>query len=156
MATNNDANSRFFLYEVAIQPQSGGFNKIKGLIYQEGKIFLKVPYGRMKQEMKRIQRLGGKIVNITPITEISSLKESLDLIEPEIEEISVVSLGLPWWVEISTTHPNCLYYFGPFDSAEEALSYQDGYVEDLREEGAQNITLYIKQCQPQVLTQEWD
>src|SRR5512141_3052410 len=100
MATNNDADSRVFLYEVVIQPQTRGLDKIKGLIYHEGKIFLKVPYRRMKQEMKRIQRLGGKIIKITPMTEITAPKESLDSIETNTEEVKELPLDFPWWVEI--------------------------------------------------------
>lgn len=59
---------------------------------------------------------------------------------------------LPWWVAIQTTIPRCTYYFGPFDSAEEARLNQAGYVEDLREEGAQGISIKIEQCEPEVLT----
>ena len=58
----------------------------------------------------------------------------------------------PWWVEVSTTQPKCLYYFGPFDSLEEATHNQMGYIEDLREENAQGIKWRIKQTQPQALT----
>lgn len=150
MATNKDANSRVFLYEVVIQPQIGELKQINGLIYRQGKLFLKVPYERMNQEMQRIQRLGGKIVSINPLGAMAPLTETAG------NEVMNQHLALPWWVEISTTHPNCLYYFGPFDSREEALDNQAGYVEDLRGEGAQNITLYVKQCQPQILTQAWD
>jgi hypothetical protein len=61
----------------------------------------------------------------------------------------------PWWVEISTAQPSCVYYFGPFESAEEAQIYQPGYIEDLQAEEAEGITVAIKQCQPQILTQEY-
>ncbi|MCZ8189298.1 MAG: DUF1816 domain-containing protein, partial [Microcystis sp. LE19-338.1B] len=50
--------------------------------------------------------------------------------------------------------PKCLYYFGPFESFSEALSYQSGYIEDLQSESALGINSEIKQCQPEVLTQE--
>jgi Domain of unknown function (DUF1816) len=59
---------------------------------------------------------------------------------------------LPWWVVIQTTIPRCTYYFGPFESAEEAKSNQAGYLEDLRAEGAQGISLKIEQGQPKELT----
>jgi hypothetical protein len=59
---------------------------------------------------------------------------------------------LPWWVMIQTTKPLCTYYFGPFDSAEEAKLNQAGYIEDLMEENAEGITVEIQQCQPEVLT----
>lgn len=57
-----------------------------------------------------------------------------------------------WWVEIATKQPNCLYYFGPFDSQEEAKSNEDGYLQDLQSEGAQEIQAIICQGQPQKLT----
>ncbi|MGK7896598.1 MAG: DUF1816 domain-containing protein [Xenococcus sp. (in: cyanobacteria)] len=57
-----------------------------------------------------------------------------------------------WWVEIQTDNPRCTYYFGPFETAEQARASQDGYLEDLRQEGARIITVEIKQCQPQELT----
>jgi hypothetical protein len=60
--------------------------------------------------------------------------------------------NLPWWVVIQTTKPRCRYYFGPFDSAQEAKSNQTGYVEDLTEEGAEGISVQIQQCQPEELT----
>ncbi|MEA5509132.1 DUF1816 domain-containing protein [Crocosphaera sp. UHCC 0190] len=141
MATNNDANNRVFLYEVVIQPQMAALNQINGLFQRRGKFYLKVPYKRMNQEMQRITRLGGKIVNIMPVNALNELP-----IKQKIE--------LPWWVEIITTQPRCLYYFGPFDSPEEAQINQGGYVEDLKEEGANGITIKIKQCQPPILTQE--
>jgi len=51
------------------------------------------------------------------------------------------SLGLAYWVKITTDSPTCIYYFGPFASESEAQSAQVGYCEDLRGEGAQNITV---------------
>ena len=60
---------------------------------------------------------------------------------------------LPWWVKIQTTIPNCLYYFGPFDSETAAKRLQSGYVEDLLNEKAEGIDIEIKQCHPETLTQ---
>ena len=57
-----------------------------------------------------------------------------------------------WWVEIATKQPECLYYFGPFDSEEEAKSHESGYLQDLQAEGAQEIRVIICQGQPQKLT----
>ena len=57
-----------------------------------------------------------------------------------------------WWVKIVTQVPDCLYYFGPFDSAQEAQRHQSGYLEDLEEEGSFGFTVQIQQCQPQQLT----
>lgn len=57
-----------------------------------------------------------------------------------------------WWVEIKTTEPRCTYYFGPFETADEAKTAHPGYVEDLQGEGAQEIAVEVKRCQPTTLT----
>jgi hypothetical protein len=59
---------------------------------------------------------------------------------------------LPWWVEVQTSVPRCTYYFGPFDYQDEAKASRAGYVEDLEGEGARDIVVRVKQCQPDVLT----
>ncbi|MEY2984706.1 MAG: hypothetical protein RLZZ568_1323 [Cyanobacteriota bacterium] len=61
-------------------------------------------------------------------------------------------LGLAYWVEITTSHPHCTYYFGPFISRASADDAHLGYVEDLKGEGAQDIQIVIKQCKPTDLT----
>ena len=55
-------------------------------------------------------------------------------------------------MEIHTNNPQCTYYFGPFETAVEARDLTDGYLEDLRQEQAQIITVAIKQCQPSQIT----
>jgi hypothetical protein len=64
----------------------------------------------------------------------------------------VDNLGKAYWVEITTDAPACTYYFGPFLTEKEAELAQSGYVEDLKGEGAQGISLTIKRCQPSELT----
>lgn len=54
--------------------------------------------------------------------------------------------GKAWWVEIQTTLPACTYYFGPFDSEAEANAMKGGYIEDLEQEGAQNIRSVVQRC----------
>jgi hypothetical protein len=61
-------------------------------------------------------------------------------------------LDLAWWVEIVTEYPTCTYYFGPFANSEEAQSFLPGYIEDLQQEGHQEIRTQIKYCQPEELT----
>lgn len=63
-----------------------------------------------------------------------------------------IKLKIPWWVKITTAKPKCVYYFGPFDSQNEAVESQSGYVEDLKTEKAQEITIEIKQDLPKLLT----
>jgi len=64
----------------------------------------------------------------------------------------LTQLRLDYWVEIVTEEPCCTYYFGPFEQLAEAQAGIPGYVEDLRGEGAQQIAVTVKRCQPQVLT----
>ncbi len=65
---------------------------------------------------------------------------------------SMNQLGLAWWVEITTENPQCLYYFGPFSSSASANAHKSGYIEDLEQEGAQNIQVSVKRVKPQALT----
>lgn len=58
----------------------------------------------------------------------------------------------PWWVKITTAQPECVYYFGPFDSQPEATKFQFGYVEDLVAEEARGIGIEIEQNSPELLT----
>ncbi len=57
-----------------------------------------------------------------------------------------------WWVEVITTQPYCIYYFGPFTNAREAKRRQPGYIQDLVEEGIASIQSVVKQCHPTQLT----
>jgi phycocyanin-associated, rod len=64
----NSAASRTFRYEVVGLKQSIENDKNKYDIRNSGSVFVTVPYSRMNEEMQRILRQGGKIVNITPLT----------------------------------------------------------------------------------------
>lgn len=57
-----------------------------------------------------------------------------------------------WWAKITTNNPRCTYYFGPFQTHDEAKQAYPGYIEDLDGEGAQGIVVVIERCQPEVLT----
>jgi len=57
-----------------------------------------------------------------------------------------------WWVKVVTQQPRCTYYFGPFDNQEEAKASENGYLEDLEAEGAQEIQVVLCQDKPQSLT----
>ena len=72
----------------------------------------------------------------------------------EIWTTVLEALGMAWWVEISTEAPRCTYYFGPFPSVKDAETAKAGYVEDLEQEGAQNIRIMVKRCKPSNLTIE--
>lgn len=66
--------SRVFRFEVVGLRQNGENDKNNYAIRRSGSVFVTVPYDRMSEEMQRITRLGGKIVNIEPLTAESALK----------------------------------------------------------------------------------
>ncbi|NJL82358.1 MAG: ferredoxin-NADP reductase [Chloroflexaceae bacterium] len=64
-ASGRSDTNRAFVYEVVGLSQTNT-DKLDYPIRRSGTIYLTVPYGRMNQEMRRINRLGGKIVSIKP------------------------------------------------------------------------------------------
>lgn len=56
-----------------------------------------------------------------------------------------------WWLEIIATASTSAYYFGPFLSAKAAELAKPKYVEVLKLEGAEEISVQIKQYQPKNL-----
>ncbi len=65
-AGNSAANNRMFIYEV-IGLRDGSSDRSNDKIRHSGSTFITVPYQRMNQEMRRIAKLGGKILNIRPL-----------------------------------------------------------------------------------------
>ena len=63
-AANTLSGSRVFVYEVVGLRQNEETDKMNYPIRKSGSVFVRVPYNRMNQEMRRITRMGGKIVNI--------------------------------------------------------------------------------------------
>lgn len=66
-AANTPSGSRVFRYEVVGLRQNEETDKNNYSIRRSGSVFVTVPYSRMNEEMQRIARLGGKIVNIHPM-----------------------------------------------------------------------------------------
>ncbi|MCS6782295.1 MAG: phycobilisome linker polypeptide [Gloeomargarita sp. SKYBB_i_bin120] len=64
MSSLNDANRRLFRYEVVGLRQNDQTDRRAFPIRRSGSVFITVPYNRMNEEMRRITRLGGKIVKI--------------------------------------------------------------------------------------------
>jgi ferredoxin--NADP+ reductase len=77
-AANIESGSRVFVYEVVGLRQSKETDQTNYPIRKSGSVFIRVPYNRMNQEMRRITRLGGKIVSIQPIT-------ALELVNGKVE-----------------------------------------------------------------------
>jgi ferredoxin--NADP+ reductase len=65
-AANSESGSRIFVYEVEGMRQSQATDQISNPIRRSGSVFISVPYDRMNQEMRRIARMGGKIISIRP------------------------------------------------------------------------------------------
>jgi phycocyanin-associated rod protein len=61
--------SRVFVYEVTGLRQNDESDRNNYPFRQSGSVFINVPYSRMNEEMQRITRLGGTIVNIKPLAE---------------------------------------------------------------------------------------
>lgn len=66
-AANTNYGSRLFVYEVQGLRQNQETDKSDYPIRRSGSVFVTVPYNRMNEEMRRIARLGGKIVSIRPL-----------------------------------------------------------------------------------------
>ncbi len=67
-ATVSGASSRMFRFEVQGLRQSNESDQLNYSIRRSGSTLVTVPYSRMNEEMQRINRMGGKIVNITPVS----------------------------------------------------------------------------------------
>ncbi len=72
-AAKIESGSRVFVYEVVGLRQSEETDKTNYPIRNSGSVFIKVPYNRMNQEMRRITRLGGTIVSIQPLNALQPL-----------------------------------------------------------------------------------
>lgn len=71
-ATLSNSSNRMFRVEVEGMGQNVNPDRISYPIRSSGKVYLNVPYNRMSEQMQRINRMGGKIVSIEPITSASS------------------------------------------------------------------------------------
>lgn len=72
-AANRELGSRVFVYEVVGLRQNEATDQTNYPIRKSGSVFIRVPYNRMNQEMRRITRLGGKIVSIQSVSTLEQL-----------------------------------------------------------------------------------
>lgn len=70
----------------------------------------------------------------------------------DVDEPEKITEKLKWWIKVRTSNPNCVYYFGAFESLSEAAQKRFGFIKDLKTEEAEIVSLEIKQYQPQQLT----
>jgi phycocyanin-associated rod protein len=68
---NTASGGRCFRYEVVGLRQSDDTENMDYSIRSSASTFITVPYSRMNQEMQRITRMGGKIVNIQALSAIA-------------------------------------------------------------------------------------
>jgi ferredoxin--NADP+ reductase len=66
-ARSTNYGNRLFVFEVMGLRQDGNTEGSDYAIRRSGSILITVPYERMNQEMRRITRMGGKIVSIQPL-----------------------------------------------------------------------------------------
>jgi sulfite reductase alpha subunit-like flavoprotein len=62
------AENRVFRFEVEGMRQTYENDQLSYPIRSSGTFVITVPYNRMNEEMQRINRMGGKIVSIQPLT----------------------------------------------------------------------------------------
>ena len=63
------SSNRVFVYEVEGLRQNEQTENNRYPVRNSSTVLVQVPYDRMNSEMQRITRLGGKIVNIRPLSE---------------------------------------------------------------------------------------
>lgn len=62
--------NRVFVFEVVGLNKDTNTDRLNYSIRNSGSVHIKVPYNRMNQEMRRINRLGGQIVSIKPLNAV--------------------------------------------------------------------------------------
>lgn len=65
-ASVSSSDNRVFVYEVEGLRQNEQTENQSYPVRNSSTILIQVPYSRMNEEMRRITRLGGKIINIRP------------------------------------------------------------------------------------------
>ena len=65
--SSSPAKNRVFVYEVTGLKQSDSNDSNSYAFRSSSSVFMRVPYKRMNEEMQRISKMGGTIVNIQPL-----------------------------------------------------------------------------------------
>lgn len=66
-ASSSASDNRIFVYEIEGLRQNDQTENQSYPVRNSSTILMQVPYSRMNEEMRRIARLGGKIVSIRPL-----------------------------------------------------------------------------------------
>ena len=72
---NSPAKNRIFVYEVTGLKQSETNDNNNYQFRSSSRVFVRVPYNRMNEEMQRIGKMGGTIVNIQSLDSFQASKE---------------------------------------------------------------------------------
>lgn len=64
----NDSSNRVYRIEVEGMRQNVNPDKVSYSIRNSGRTFISVPYNRMNEQLQRINRMGGKVLSIQPLT----------------------------------------------------------------------------------------
>ncbi|MDJ0569374.1 MAG: phycobilisome linker polypeptide [Pleurocapsa sp. MO_192.B19] len=75
--SSSPAKNRVFVYEVTGLKQSDT-NDSNSYPFRSSSVFVSVPYNRMNEEMLRIGKMGGTIVNIQPLDSFQKSSEVAD------------------------------------------------------------------------------
>lgn len=73
--SSSPSKSRVFVYEVTGLKQSETNDQNDYQFRSSSSVFVSVPYNRMNEEMQRIGKMGGTIVNIRPQNSFQASKE---------------------------------------------------------------------------------
>ena len=71
-------NNRVFIYEVEGLKQNDENDNNRYPFRTSSNVFIKVPYSRMNEQMRRIGLMGGKIVNISSLDSSQTTEDSED------------------------------------------------------------------------------
>lgn len=76
--SSSPAKNRVFVYEVAGLKQNEANDSNSYPVRNSSSVFVSVPYNRMNEEMQRIGKMGGTIVNIQPLDSFQKQSQVAD------------------------------------------------------------------------------
>ena len=77
-SSGSPSKSRVFVYEVTGLKQNETNDSNNYQFRSSSSVFVRVPYNRMNEEMQRINKMGGTIVNIKPLDSFPQSSEVAD------------------------------------------------------------------------------
>jgi phycocyanin-associated, rod len=77
-SSSSPSKSRVFVYEVTGLKQSETNDSNNYQFRSSGSVFVRVPYSRMNEEMQKINRMGGTIVNIQSLDSFQKSSQVTD------------------------------------------------------------------------------